>query len=103
MKTASAAKAPILEHEVVEELVEEWSTEVGQRIRRQRKVCGFTLQVVSDLTGVSKQTIHRAEYDGASVRDDVRHLIAIALGSEVSTLWAPMTSEQMRRRAKAVA
>lgn len=95
--------APILDAEVVEELVAEWSIEVGRRIRKRRKELGFTLATVSTLSGLSRQTIHRAEYDATSVRDEARHRIAIALACEVAELWDPMTGEQLRRRAKAVA
>lgn len=96
-------ETPILEHEVVVELIGEWSIEVGRRLRKRRKELGMTLAQVASLTGLSRQTIHRAEYDAATTRDEARHLIACALASEVDQLWSPMSCAEMRRRAKSVA
>jgi transcriptional regulator with XRE-family HTH domain len=100
---AQPAHTALLDAEVVEELVAEWSTTVGRTIRKRRKELGFTLETMASLTGLSRQTVHRAERDAATLRDEARHLIAIALGMEVSDLWAPIPAEQLRRRAKAVA
>lgn len=93
----------MLEGEAVEELVEEWSRRCARRIRQRRKDLGFTQQQVADLAGTSIQTVSRAEYDAATIRDDARLRISVALGSEVSVLWEPLASEEARRRAKAVA
>ncbi len=93
---------PILDAEVVEELIEDWSREVGQRIRRRRKELGFTLADMERLTGLSRQTVHRAEYDAATLRDGSRHVLAVALTREVNDLWQPISTEQLRRRALAV-
>jgi transcriptional regulator with XRE-family HTH domain len=94
---------PILDPEVVDELVGEWSTETGRKIRRRRKDLNLSLSTVARLAGLSTQTVHRAEYDAASTRDSARYLIATALACDVGDLWTPLTAEQLRRRAKAVA
>lgn len=94
---------PILSNEVVEELMDEWSIETGRKVRKRRKQLGFTLDQVASLTGLSRQTIHRAERDAATTRDLARHLIATALACDVGDLWTPLTAEQLRRRAKSVA
>ncbi len=94
--------APLLDGEVVEELIADWSSAVGRKIRKRRKELGFTLNVVSELTGLSRQTIHRAEYDAATLRDEARHLLAAALVVEVADLWQPIPLEQLRRRAVAL-
>lgn len=94
--------ASVLDAEVVDELMSEWGTEVGQRLRKRRQSLKMTLDQVAGLAGVSRQTIHRAEYDGTTVRDGTRQAIAVALAAEVAEIWAPLSAAEMRNRAKTV-
>lgn len=93
----------VLEAEVLGEIMEEWGAEVGRRLHRRRKLLNLSLEQVAARAGVSRQTVHRAELDGRTVRDGTRQQIAAALLVEVAEMWEPLSRTQLHRRAAKVA
>jgi PAS domain S-box-containing protein len=60
---------------------------VGQRLRQLRQAKGFTLDQLSEISGINRGTIHRIELDQVSPRLDTLDQICKALGTDFQGLF----------------
>jgi PAS domain S-box-containing protein len=71
---------------------------IGQRLRQLRQKKGFTLDQLSEISGVNRGTIHRIELDQVSPRLDTLSLVCGALGQDLSGFFngkPPLQEEQL--------
>ncbi len=62
---------------------------ISQRLRQLRRSRGFTLDQLSEMSGVNRGTIHRIELDQVSPRLDTLELLCRALGTDLQGFFGP--------------
>jgi transcriptional regulator with XRE-family HTH domain len=95
--------APLLDREVVDELVREWAILSGSRLKAARLALNLKQDQVAGLAGTTVETVCRVELGQIAPREYLRALLASAVGKDVADIWPPFTRRELIRLAKAVA
>lgn len=92
---------PLLDAEVVAELVLNRQQFDGHRVRSRRKSMGLKLADLAQASGLTDSALSRIENGLYVPRDAHKLAIAAVLGREVIELWVPISTLEIRERAMA--
>lgn len=91
--------SPLLDSEIVAELVRARRIEDGQRLQKRRVALHLTQAQVADLAGMNISSVCRVESGTYTPRDDHKVALATALAQEITDIWVPLRISEVRARA----
>lgn len=92
---------PLLDAEVVAELVLTRQQFDGRRVKSRRQAMGLRLADLAKAAGLTESALSRIENGLYVPRDAHKLAIAAVLGREVVELWVPISTLEVRERAVA--
>ncbi len=90
---------PLLDREIVSELIRSRLIKAGIEMAKQRRALKLTQGQLAGLTGISISTISRYESGVYPPKDEDKICIATVLVKEVADIWPHLTTAEARERA----